>query len=651
MIQKFVFSLLIGLLLFGFAFSWNDTGGGVCTCSTNCTDCSDALNSSVCSTEVQLTTDIASAGGDCIPALANFSNKIFDCQGNSISGPGTDIGIHTNNQENNTVENCRILGYNIGMYLENSTNTTVVNNTFYSNPSVGLASRLSTLNNITNNTAYNNTDYGFSLTQSSFNNTLTENIAYNNTRGFRFDTACSFNKITNNLAYDHSLYGFYVTNSHWNTFIDNTAYNNNDGFYLQSSDNSGYPFIDNTAYNNARYGLYMFFVDINITDTTLYNNSRDVEVSTERGSASFNMTNTLFLNPAGTLVNYTNLSSSDIVADGDGYSISWSASPLTLPEGGTSFAQKFLNITTVSGPPSIDSLTWHWLDSELGGYTETLFVIWEYNSSGWGAAALNNTPNTAANTLSLYNHTPESIYGILEYTAPTPPVDDGGDDEEPECESDEDCLNECYYCSIGNDACLLRKTSECGVDEDCQPSYEKYDEGVYMDIPYENKDMDPEKSKSKSKLFYLCEECQCVSYECFEDSDCPDGYTCENNTCTPPECFEDEDCLTGYYCEEYECVQEEQPEGEEPEDGGPAGIGSEEIGEEPLRPEQPPFPEPAEIAKEVVPLLEEAEKADDLDRELWETIITGVWIALFIILLIAILYVIFSRKKRRTRKK
>jgi len=124
---------------------------GICTCDS-CSDCMAKLNDPAC-TEVYLTSDIIDYGGGCIYNPANFTNKIFDCQGHTIDGTGNGEGIYLNSKENNTIKNCIISGFYGGIYLWYSSNITIVNNTVLdSNGEDGIQVMASSYNTIVNNT-------------------------------------------------------------------------------------------------------------------------------------------------------------------------------------------------------------------------------------------------------------------------------------------------------------------------------------------------------------------------------------------------------------------------------------------------------------------------------------------------------------------
>jgi hypothetical protein len=61
-------------------------------------------------------------------------------------------------------------------------------------------------------------------------------------------------------------------------------------------------------------------------------------------------------------------------------------------------------------------MNWAINDSSQVNYNESDFKLWQYDAGGW--VALNSTPDTTNNQLSIFNFTPASDYGILEGDAP-----------------------------------------------------------------------------------------------------------------------------------------------------------------------------------------------------------------------------------------
>ncbi len=244
----------------------------------------------------------------------------------------------------------------------------------------------------------------------SFDCHFENNTAWNNTQ-FGFYIYTQRNTLVNNTAYNNSMNGFEL-------FIDNihssmlTAYDNlGDGISLSYCDNC--TLSDSAAYRNGNSGVYLGYApDAVLSDNRAYNNSRDLLVNlTDFSTIEISVNRMLFLNPSGTLENYTNLTLQDSVENYNAYSMNWTANESAVPPNLASFGQKFLNITPLVGEISLENISWSWLDTEPGAANESYFALWKHNSSGW--SVLNSSPDTSANTLSLIKHEPEGIYGIM----------------------------------------------------------------------------------------------------------------------------------------------------------------------------------------------------------------------------------------------
>jgi len=241
-----------------------------------------------------------------------------------------------------------------------------------------------------------------SIAVMSTNNSLfQDNLLWNSTYGFFMDPSYN-NSIISNQIYNNSLYGLYLDDSYNNSLNNNWAYNNAiAGFYVHNSSN-------NSLYNN-----------------TFYNNGYDFYMNNTAASAKFyNMTNSTFRRPSGALDDFTTLTIHDSVEASTAYSINWTARPSQTPDSGrVPFEDKFINLSTQAGTPSIDLATWSWGEGELTlpTYNESALELWKQNSTNW--TMLNDTPDITANTLSIYNHDPASIYGILESDANRPKME------------------------------------------------------------------------------------------------------------------------------------------------------------------------------------------------------------------------------------
>ncbi len=195
-----VFAVVLVFLASGNVFAYNIEGGGVCICDS-CGDCTVALNDNGnCSSTVKLNTSITTTG-DCITNQANFNNKIFDCQGNTIDGDGSFgyQGINLNEKQNNTIKNCIITDFAEGIHLHSSSNNTLINNTANNNQ-YGILLDSSSNNILTNNTA-NNNNHGIYFGGNNNNNTM---IANNLCRNFQYDIYVEYVEQTNATTGDNN---------------------------------------------------------------------------------------------------------------------------------------------------------------------------------------------------------------------------------------------------------------------------------------------------------------------------------------------------------------------------------------------------------------------------------------------------------------
>ncbi|ODS41261.1 hypothetical protein BEH94_04350 [Candidatus Altiarchaeales archaeon WOR_SM1_SCG] len=241
-------------------------GGGTCDCGDGattlggnttdaCVDCTEALNDNTnCTNQVNYvgTVAISNYGGTCINNPANFTNKIFDCQGYTIDGTGNGTGISLSGKSGNTIKNCVITNFVYGIRLDdNSVSNTITNNKVNLNDIYGISLWSSSNNSIANNTANNNNNYGILLSSSS-NNNLANNTANSNGAGIGLSSS-SNNALTSNTANDNYYKGIFLSSSNNNTITNNTATLNNYGIYLYDSDFN--EILNNEILNNTQTGI------------------------------------------------------------------------------------------------------------------------------------------------------------------------------------------------------------------------------------------------------------------------------------------------------------------------------------------------------------------------------------------------------------
>jgi len=249
----------------------------------------------------------------------------LDCLGrtitNDVSGNTTGILLDSRNSTpltNITIKNCRVSNYTWDIYVYNSTESVVSNNTANLAVNIGFTVDNSSYINVTNNTAYDNLGDGFTVNDSSYS-IIADNIVHNSSNGFIShinsfensfinnsvaDTSTAFylyytynSTFTINTAGD-SIWGFYIENSSYNNFTANTASNNSDsgitlywnsnfnsldgnialandwnGFYISSSFNN--TLTNNTAYGTHEYGFNLFLsYGNNLTNNTAQENEQ-----------------------------------------------------------------------------------------------------------------------------------------------------------------------------------------------------------------------------------------------------------------------------------------------------------------------------------------------------------------------------------------
>jgi len=259
---------------------------GETTCNS-CEDCSAKLNGDY--DVVKLAVDIANHSGTCINNPENFTNKIFDCQGHTISGSGANNGIYVTNHDNVTIKNCVVKNFTYGIYLGYpSSNNMLMNNTANNN-TYGIFS--SSSNNIlTSNTANNNNEFGIFLGYSN-NNTLTNNIASNNgDHGIRLYFSIN-NVLTYNIMENNGVYISGSDVSYFNTHNitgDNTV-NGKPVRYLKDTSDTIVPSgagqvilanvtnvtVENQDVSNASVGIEIAFssectIQNNIASNNIY---------------------------------------------------------------------------------------------------------------------------------------------------------------------------------------------------------------------------------------------------------------------------------------------------------------------------------------------------------------------------------------------
>lgn len=182
-----------------------------------------------------LTSNLSCTGPGLIIGADNIE---LDCNGYSITGAGSDVGIRLDGRTGVAVVNCFVRNYSVGILLVDSDNNKLVRNGVTDSTSTGSG--------------------GFTLTSGSDHNAVFENRSWsNNGRGFVVANS-EGNSIHNNSALVNGFRGFDVVNAHYNKFYQNYAgQNTSAGFVVQASSTGNY-FEENQVTGNQSEGFAMF---------------------------------------------------------------------------------------------------------------------------------------------------------------------------------------------------------------------------------------------------------------------------------------------------------------------------------------------------------------------------------------------------------
>jgi parallel beta-helix repeat protein len=393
-------------------------------------------------------------------AVEGSTDNSIDSNNLTVSG-GNGLGI-ISGSSNNNISNNYVTGGQYNYYFYGSSNLYIFNNS--ARTASGINYYCYNSNSVIfnkNNASDSSTGVYLSSCYSSTINSL--DVSQITQYGLSLDSSSS-SIIENSTFHDNSLYGVYITSSIGSILRNNTAYNNFYGFYLIGTlgSNDAKQLINNTAYNN-QYGAYFQYTtndlvlnnsfynntqiglssqdnrNLTIQENQIYNNTigsrfYGATFSSYNGSYNFdhfynnpidlklqsNGGNTLFYSlngvifdsPLGTFRNYTNLTINDTVGGGVTYTISWSGGNTTTPANTSLFNNKTINISTISGSPTIDLIQWKWTAAEATGYNESNLTIYSY-VNGW--VKKDAILNASAHTLTLTTlSSPDAIYAILD---------------------------------------------------------------------------------------------------------------------------------------------------------------------------------------------------------------------------------------------
>jgi hypothetical protein len=117
--------------------SGGGAGANICECSS-CSECTEMLNDELC-LEVRLTeNEILDKATHCIGNPAGFNNKVFDCQGHTVTGKTGGSGVLLADKTGITVKNCAFTNFDRGLYVSRVTDFVLDNNKLENNINKGI---------------------------------------------------------------------------------------------------------------------------------------------------------------------------------------------------------------------------------------------------------------------------------------------------------------------------------------------------------------------------------------------------------------------------------------------------------------------------------------------------------------------------------
>jgi len=241
----------------------------------------------------------------------------LDCARYTVQGSGTGFGIDIVGRTGVTVNNCHVEKFGVGFRLENSSNTTLSNNSatlsnstsggflirnchggikieknesFRNKKGRGFALRNSSGVVMEKNDAHNNGFRGFDVGTSSKITLEKNEAADNGSAGIVVYSSSKITMIKNDVT-NSAFEGFALLGVSASRFEKNTA-NHNNTFGIRVSGGSANTFEKNTTNNNGRAGIY------------LQSTGNTLEKNTAMGSGSnFDLQDTSCPTPANTWIN------------------------------------------------------------------------------------------------------------------------------------------------------------------------------------------------------------------------------------------------------------------------------------------------------------------------------------------------------------
>jgi parallel beta-helix repeat protein len=204
---------------------WNDAGETGCSKSCSKAPISCAPGEVYPYDDMEITSDTKLCRGfynipdsdDQGVIIIKSDNVVLDCNGATINGDGSGIGIYNNGFDNVILKNCNIKNYEFGIGTVHSSYNTITSNNI-SNNSYGIDMEYSSNNTLNSNNIHSNSLYGIYMVYSS-GNALNNKIKNN---GYGVSLTDSNNvELNANVICENTISDLYLDNSK-----DNSGNNN-----------------------------------------------------------------------------------------------------------------------------------------------------------------------------------------------------------------------------------------------------------------------------------------------------------------------------------------------------------------------------------------------------------------------------------------
>ena len=227
---------------------------GVYQCSS-CSQCKNKLQTASPGDTVVLVQDI-SASGTCINDPSMDDNITLDCNGHSITGSGSGIGIRLvgGNSDHITVKNCEISNFRHGILISSSVSNVLSHINVHHNQKQGIYIKQSSSNQLLDVNTHHNQGNGI-LVESSSSTFISNVIAHENGSHGIYIRQYSSTTMSNITAHHNHGSGVFISNSSSTTISNIITHHNKHGIFIQQASSISVDQLE--SHDNDQYGVLL----------------------------------------------------------------------------------------------------------------------------------------------------------------------------------------------------------------------------------------------------------------------------------------------------------------------------------------------------------------------------------------------------------